>query len=886
MPFATRIPGYRPSAAHSSVNPNTPSLDLPCTYIRNPRTELTSIVGTASNFLWVAGDGNTPTIGPALTATGSPGSVESPYQLEDGTALNWETYTGAEYRRKADDATLTPADNEDFVIAALVNLPRDTTTYYEILGSWGNSSKGWFLGAYTGTGDIALSIYANSMSMPYVSAALGRVAMLVFVVNRDGNATGYLNGVAGTPAATPAGSIPTGHVSLGTRGDTSWTYKGGILFTAFWKGSGLNEIWTANSNELIKKVTAAFTGTLPRAGGLPTFARNSAASWKDRNGRYWLASPGLPRAGDKQTNSESGIRLAAARTNYAYRNVNPADGSTWLLDSAGCAYGATVITDGDMEAADTSAYGAANNAILSKETTTPHGGSKCLRVTYNGTNYPHATQTCLTVGKRYRITGWARGDGTHAAPWVDCGGVTGLFTTGTNSNTWQYFDASFTALAAYLRFIHYGAGTGYAEFDDIVVTPSMNLAVDGDFENSSATTWTAIGNATLSKETTTPHGGTYCLRVTTSGTGVSLARQNITTIGKTYRVTGWARGDGGTHRPAFYDYDQVALWTGTTANTWQYFDVTYKAATAYPGLWDSNAVGAGYVEFDDLWIEEAVQVTDDSTNLTTAKVECFGPNVFEFDNTAGTASRYMRQGSNAGTTNKYSYSVIGDLVTGSGAQLGYWNTADSTFTSLATISDSYVRTIYDNSTGAATYYLCIHIPAGCKARWIGQQLETNSFTSACVATSIIPNWATAATAARSQETLSMVETPSNTQGRFTLGFTPVGWTDSSGTSDSISDTAFVTQASTASLLLYNSANNVLYCNDGTSSVGALSSLTNNVRSTYSVKWRAEGRTMIKDGTTVGTGAYDGALSGTGTYRLNGGAAECAIDTFKTYASGK
>jgi len=125
-----------------------------------------------------------------------------------------------------------------------------------------------------------------------------------------------------------------------------------------------------------------------------------------------------------------------------------------------------LLTDGDMEASGTTAWTAMNNATLTKETGDPHGGTYSLKVAYNDTANPYARQSILTADKTYRLTGWAKGDGTKA-PWLRCSSI---LWTGTTSTDWQYFDTTFTAENVILDLGSYLDGAGqYVEFDDVSV---------------------------------------------------------------------------------------------------------------------------------------------------------------------------------------------------------------------------------------------------------------------------------------------------------------------------------------------------------------------------------------------------------------------------------
>jgi len=146
----------------------------------------------------------------------------------------------------------------------------------------------------------------------------------------------------------------------------------------------------------------------------------------------------------------------------------------------------------------------------------------------------------------------------------------------------------------------------------------------GSMEDVGTTTWTAANAAALTKTATLPHSGLQSLRVTFAGTANPYAYQAILTIGKKYRIYGWARGDApGTAKP-YVENDAANLWQGTTSATWQYFDVTFTAAHANIGLM-ARAVAAGYADFDDVVLvggevghrggDDGPGVTDTNGNL-------------------------------------------------------------------------------------------------------------------------------------------------------------------------------------------------------------------------------------------------------------------------------
>jgi hypothetical protein len=133
----------------------------------------------------------------------------------------------------------------------------------------------------------------------------------------------------------------------------------------------------------------------------------------------------------------------------------------------------SLLEDGNMESADTSYWTAGSAATLSKETGTPHGGTKCLRCARSTTNNPFFQRPASTIiGNTYRLTGYVRSDGS-AIPYIYDAGAYLLF-QGTNSTNWQPFDITYTARGTVAYFFTWtSTGTQYLEWDD------LTLSIDG-----------------------------------------------------------------------------------------------------------------------------------------------------------------------------------------------------------------------------------------------------------------------------------------------------------------------------------------------------------------------------------------------------------------------
>ncbi len=143
-----------------------------------------------------------------------------------------------------------------------------------------------------------------------------------------------------------------------------------------------------------------------------------------------------------------------------------------------------IIADGDMEASGVSDWLVVNSATLTKETGTRTGGSgsQVLRIAYNGVSNPGASQISTTVGKKYKVTGWARSDGTGVPKVFDS--TVAIIWTGTTSTDWQEFSFEYTSQSSLFRLYNIITTSSYVEFDDVtvneVITKTRNLGSEGD----------------------------------------------------------------------------------------------------------------------------------------------------------------------------------------------------------------------------------------------------------------------------------------------------------------------------------------------------------------------------------------------------------------------
>ncbi len=156
-------------------------------------------------------------------------------------------------------------------------------------------------------------------------------------------------------------------------------------------------------------------------------------------------------------------------------------------------------------------WAAGANTTLTAQSGKRTGGSgaQVLRVANTAPGATsNADQVAMTIGTRYRVSGWARGDAGNGLPRVlDTGAVKW---TGTTSDTWEQFVVEFTATTTTLRLgLSGNPGTAdHAEFDDVSVVEATgwgnaNVVVTGGQDDPDGGTDAVLVTATVDTGNTT-----------------------------------------------------------------------------------------------------------------------------------------------------------------------------------------------------------------------------------------------------------------------------------------------------------------------------------------------------------------------------------------------
>lgn len=205
----------------------------------NPRSDL--LVYGTPDLLWVDGDANTPTVGPALAVTGVP----VPGQVAAGYSATYEQYGGAAYRMQA-VGNLDPAAGSDVVEVGMIRTPAALAGTY-VSGGTRSVLNGYMLYTVAAGGTLYATITAGGASINLsVAVAVSTTYAYAIIIDRTGLSHLVVSGLATQTAGTPAGTLASGlPYTLGARANGANPLVGGIHWKCRWKGAGVAAPWIA-----------------------------------------------------------------------------------------------------------------------------------------------------------------------------------------------------------------------------------------------------------------------------------------------------------------------------------------------------------------------------------------------------------------------------------------------------------------------------------------------------------------------------------------------------------------------------------------------------------------------------------------------------------------
>jgi hypothetical protein len=300
---------------------------------------------------------------------------------------------------------------------------------------------GWTISSATiqsnvgGAGIILNTTGGASIKVGYVNENF----IMIDGWNRRIFSANFVAGASGFNIDADSGDAEFGHLTAR-----------GLIRCAVFEKDQISSIggWMAvlDSDELAVSMTAADAQSVSIAGNT-TFATNDILRMKDGTNDEWLTVTG------------SGTNV------LPLLNVG--------FETAGGG-GADVFANWTEDPQDGS---------ISRDSTTPHGGSYSCRFT-NGTTYPTVSQTIPVVaGKSYTLSYWTRGDNTYDGSFSIYDNDNGIYPYGANhwftnvfAYTWTYKTFTWKPMARCasitLMFHGYGGNQPGAQswFDDIQIT--------------------------------------------------------------------------------------------------------------------------------------------------------------------------------------------------------------------------------------------------------------------------------------------------------------------------------------------------------------------------------------------------------------------------------
>lgn len=270
-------------------------------------------------------------------------------------------------------------------------------------------------------------------------------------------------------------------------------------------------------------------------------------------------------------------------------------------------------------------------------------------------------------------------------------------------------------------------------------------------------------------------------------------------------------------------------------------------------------------------------MASDAAQLATDGASAWGPNVHRFVPGAGDQVVYGGAATGSGPA-VHSLSVLmRGSAGGESVDIGLRDASSGAVQNCGTVAltTAWQRfQIHGVTPNDTDQVFALDCDAGDTIYFIAPQLEAGS---RC--TTPIPNWATAASAARAAEVLTTSHTPGDTTGRLSVDVAPLGW---DGT-DLGADARVLSRAGGASgLLLIEDGTGGHEATDGTNTVTeATVPATDGTYQTAQTRWGGGALRVQVDGDET-SGSYDGALEGSGAMTVAPDQGEVAVRDLRAY----
>ena len=274
-------------------------------------------------FDWADADGIAPSIGPALTAMGTPvAGVATPWVGPGGVPVTATAFDGASYLTTA--TKVDPTSGQDSRVLILCRLGDDrSATNYNVVAT-ADAGDGWGFDWRPSIERIRGLVDDDAGGALADNTMPGGWMLIDMYWDLDGNMVLKTNGYTDTTGA-PGGDVGVGDgLGIGAKPDGTNPITGDIARVVVWYGTGLDN--ATDHDEILSYICGVRNLS---AGGGVTFARASRAATRRVGTNWHVYSRRMPRAG-----SAEGLLVESSVTNECYNNINPAV-TTGLTASGG-----------------------------------------------------------------------------------------------------------------------------------------------------------------------------------------------------------------------------------------------------------------------------------------------------------------------------------------------------------------------------------------------------------------------------------------------------------------------------------------------------------------------------------------------------------------------
>lgn len=327
--------------------------------------------------------------------------------------------------------------------------------------------------------------------------------------------------------------------------------------------------------ELTLKQDIANPFSEARRGIVPNFSRLSGGYSEDEQGNVVIVGNNAFRW--KKLGTKFYLALEAANTNIL-GNSSSEDISKWTQDGTVATFAKTQTGPTGEYDADEVVFSAtqgngvresvaglgnrASSTLTFSIWAKAASGTPSIRMRLVSNNAYETVKALTTTWTRYTFTQTMVGGDTN-----NC--VPGITPNDTSAPTVYFWGAQVEVAAVPSSYFPTTART----------VTNRNLVNDGDMEMTGVASWTALGGAVITKDSTTVKFGNQSIKVVSSVQDNGISQTIATVIGQTYKFSAWVFSNTFSHL-SYLNWNGVASGSSqqvTATGVWTYLEINFKA---------------------------------------------------------------------------------------------------------------------------------------------------------------------------------------------------------------------------------------------------------------------------------------------------------------------